>query len=85
MARLPRRKRGGHVGPIKRGKGTKLMVLTDGAGLPLAVDIESASPTEVTFIEDLLDETPAPHVPRRLLYDRAADSDPLRERWPLGT
>jgi transposase len=56
------------------------MVLTDGAGLPLAVDIESASPAEVTLIEDLLDETPAPHVPRRLIYDRAADSDPLRER-----
>ena len=37
-------KGGDLVGPTKRGKGTKLMVLVDGAGLPLAVDVESASP-----------------------------------------
>jgi transposase len=56
------------------------MVLVDGAGLPLAVDIESASPAEVTLIEPLLDLAVTPYVPPRLIYDRAADSDPLRER-----
>jgi len=56
------------------------MVLVDGNGLPLAVDISAASPAEVTLIEPLLDQAVTPHVPNRLIYDRAADSDPLRER-----
>jgi len=56
------------------------MVLVDGNGLPLAVDINAASPAEVTLIEPLLDQAVTPHVPDRLIYDRAADSDPLRER-----
>jgi transposase len=56
------------------------MVLVDGAGLPLAVDVESASPAEVTLIEPLLDQAVTPYVPPRLVYDRAADSDPLRQR-----
>jgi transposase len=68
------------IGPTKRGKGTKLMLLVDGAGLPLAIDVDSASPAEVTLIEPLLDQAVTPYVPSRLIYDRAADSDPLRER-----
>lgn len=56
------------------------MVLADGTGLPLGVDVASASPAEVNLIEPLLDQAMAPHVPERLIYDRAADSDPLRER-----
>ena len=56
------------------------MVLVDGTGLPLAVDVESASPAEVTLIEPLLDQAVTEYVPDRLIYDRAADSDPLRER-----
>jgi transposase len=56
------------------------MVLVDGNGLPLAVDINAASPAEVTLIEPLLDQAVTPHVPNRLIYDRAADSDSLRER-----
>lgn len=56
------------------------MVLVDGAGLPLAVDIDSASPAEVTLIEPLIDQAVTPEVPGRLIYDRAADSDPLRKR-----
>jgi transposase len=56
------------------------MILADGTGLPLAVDIESASPAEVTLIEPLIDEAVTPYVPSRLIYDRAADSDPLRQR-----
>lgn len=56
------------------------MVLVDGNGLPLAVDISAASPAEVTLIEPLLDQAATTQVPQRLIYDRAADSDPLRER-----
>ena len=56
------------------------MVLVDGAGLPLAVDVDSASPAEVGLIEPLIDEAVTPYVPGRLVYDRAADSDPLSLR-----
>lgn len=68
------------VGATKRGKGTKTMVLTDGRGLPLAAEIASASPHEVTLIEPLLEQRILPKKPRRLLYDLAADSDELRTR-----
>jgi transposase len=74
------KKGGDRVGPTKRGKGTKLMVLVDGAGLPLAIDVDSASPAEVSLIEPLLEEAVVDEVPNRLIYDRAADSDPLRKR-----
>jgi transposase len=75
------KKRGECVGKTKRGKGTKIMVLADGNGTPLAANIHSASPAEVTLIEPLLDTTVADWgQPDRLIYDKAADSDPLRER-----
>ena len=42
------------VGKTKRGKGTKLMVVADGQGVPLGVELASASPHEGTLIEPLL-------------------------------
>jgi transposase len=74
------KKGGACVGKTKRGKGTKTMVLTDGRGLPLGAMISSASPHEVTLIERLLEERVTRKKPRRLIYDAAADSDPLRDR-----
>lgn len=56
------------------------MVLTDGQGVPLAIDTASASPHEVTLIEGLLEKRVIRRTPRRLIYDMAADSDPLRKR-----
>jgi transposase len=56
------------------------LVLADGRGLPLGAEITSASPHEVTLIEPLLEKRILPTKPRRLLYDLAADSDPLRAR-----
>jgi len=56
------------------------MVLTDGHGIPLGIDTASASPHEVTLIEKLLENRVLRRKPRRLIYDAAADSDPLRER-----
>ena len=44
--------RGG--GKTKRGKGTKLMAMADGAGLPIAISIGSASPHEVKLVETTL-------------------------------
>ena len=75
-----RKKRGDDVGKTKKGKGTKIMLLIDSKGTPLAADIASASEAEVNLIEPLLDRSVGQYLPDRLLYDRAADSDPLRAR-----
>ena len=56
------------------------MVLSDGNGLPLAIDVEAANIAEVNLVEKLLDVSYTPEVPAKLVYDRAADSDPLRTR-----
>ena len=47
------KKRGRRVGATKRGKGTKLMVVADFHGLPLAADAASARPHEVTLVHAL--------------------------------
>ncbi len=56
------------------------MVLADAQGLPLAIDIEAANHAEVNLIEPLLDSAATAYVPDKLIYDKAADSDPLRQR-----
>ena len=56
------------------------MALVDGNGLPLAVDIAAANHSEVNLIEALIDSAVTPYVPEKLIYDKAADSDKLRER-----
>ena len=73
-------KGGAEVGPTKRGKGTKLMLLVDGAGTPLGASIANARRNEVLLIEELLDRQLLAPRPQRLIYDRAADSDGLRNR-----
>ena len=70
-------KGGAGVGKTKRGKGTKLMAVADGAGLPLAVSVGSAAPHEVTLVEDTLDKRFIEEMPERLIGDRAYDSDLL--------
>jgi len=42
------------VGKTKSGKGTKLMVLADGAGTPLGIYLEKASPSGVRLVEATL-------------------------------
>lgn len=56
------------------------MLLIDGNGIPIGLDTESASPAEVTLIERLLERRTLQRLPKRLIYDKAADSDPLRAR-----
>ena len=68
------------MGKTKRGKGTKLMAVADGAGFPLAISVGSASPHEVKLVEDTLDKRFTQELPERLIGDRAYDSDPLDER-----
>jgi Transposase DDE domain len=61
------------VGKTKRGKGTKLMALSDGSGLPLAVNVASASPHEVTLVKQTLESRFIEKKPERLVGDRAYD------------
>lgn len=56
------------------------MVIADGHGLPIAAGIASASPHEVTLAEATIDQIVLDHAPKRLIGDRAYDSDPLDER-----
>ena len=65
------------MGKTKRGKGTKIMGIADGNGLPLALRTESASPAEVKLVEKTLDARIVAAVPERLIGDKAYDSDKL--------
>ena len=76
---VPAKRGGPAVGPTKRGKGTKIMAVVDRGGLPIAVHIDSASPHEVTLVEDTLAATFVGDLPERLIGDRAYDSDKLDE------
>lgn len=72
-----RQKRGLCVGKTKRGKGTKIMAVADGHGLPLAVCTDSASPAEVNLVAQTLEQRFIADVPERLIGDKAYDSDRL--------
>jgi transposase len=68
------------VGKTKRGKGSKIMAIADGSGLPLAVNVASASPHEVTLTESTIDKLWVSEKPELLIGDKAYDSDPLDQR-----
>src|SRR5579862_4401164 len=78
-------KRGSAIGPTRRGKGSKIMAISDGHGLPLAVHVASASPHETKLVEPTIERRFLAETPQRLIGDRAYDSDPLdtqiRERF----
>ena len=77
-------KKGRDVGATKRGKGTQLMAVADGPGLPLAVHTASAAPHEVTLVYPTLLRSFLSVWPQRLIGDRAYDSDPLDYSLALG-
>jgi transposase len=56
------------------------MAIADAAGLPIAVHIESASPHEVKLVEPTIDSSFVSKTPRRLIGDKAYDSDGLDRR-----
>ena len=66
------------MGNTKKGKGTKIMLMIDGEGIPLSAFITSASTAEVNTVETLVDTCLLEKAPQRLLYDKAADADWLR-------
>jgi transposase len=56
------------------------MAIADRAGLPVAIDVASASPAEVCLVDTTLASRFTRRVPRRLIGDKAYDSDPLDRR-----
>lgn len=73
-------KRGLGIGKTKRGKGSKIMAIADSSGLPIAIDVGSASPHEITLVETTVDQLWTKDYPQRLIGDKAYDSDPLDDR-----
>jgi transposase len=65
------------VGKTKRGKGSKIMVIADRRGLPIAVHVESATPHEVTMVHATLAQRFVRQRPVRLIGDNAYESDRL--------
>jgi transposase len=68
------------VGKTKRGKGSKIMAITDAGGVVLSVAVQSASPHEVTLVESTLEQRFVAGLPGKLIGDKAYDSDALDER-----
>ena len=55
------------------------MAIADASGLPVAVDIQSASPHEIKLVEATIKSRFIKKVPKRIIGDKAYDSDPLDE------
>ena len=55
------------------------MAVVDRHGLPVAVDVASASPAEVRLVTSTLETRFVPELPERLIGDKAYDSDALAE------
>ncbi|MGV3560782.1 IS5 family transposase [Larkinella arboricola] len=71
------------VGKTKRGKGTKIMAITDASGVLLSVSVHRASPHEVTLVEQTIEGRLIDPLPQRLIGDKAYDSDPLDDRLKM--
>jgi transposase len=56
------------------------MGLIDAQGIPLAVHTCSASPHEVTLVEDTFDACVTEHLPQKVIGDKAYDSDKLDKK-----
>jgi transposase len=70
-------KGGTAVGKTKHGKGSKIMAIADCSGLPIAIHVSSASPHESQLVEPTLDARFVADEPKRLIGDKAYDSDSL--------
>jgi transposase len=69
------------------GKGSKIMLITDGQGLPLGLQIADARPHELHYAEQTIHSMRVPRQrgrartrPAELIADKAYDSRPLRRR-----
>jgi transposase len=77
--------RGGAVGKTKVGKGSKVMVIADGHGLPIGWHVDSARPHESQLAEPTLATVRVPQLrgrprtrPKELVADKAYDSRGFR-------
>lgn len=75
------------MGLTRKGKGTKWMLVTDGQGLPLGLQLASAQIAEVKLAESTVDRIRVPRQgghartrPHQLVADRGYDSDTLRQQ-----
>ncbi len=68
------------LAPTRRGKGTKIVAIAAGNGLPLAVSVQSASTAECQLVEEVLGGSFLDELPARLIGDKAYDSDGLDRR-----
>ncbi len=64
------------MGKTKRGKGSKIMAVSDAAGTYLAVHVTSASPHEAKLVQQTLASRHIEDKPKKLIGDKAYDSDP---------
>ena len=78
-------KRGKGVGRTKVGKGTKVMAVVEGNGLPIGLYVASAQPHELTLAQATLgtiqEPLPRSHprtCPKEVVADRAYDSEAFR-------
>lgn len=76
------------MGKTRHGKGTKWMVVSCGEGVPIGCLVRSANPFESTLTEAVLETIRVPRPgrgrprskPKRLIADRAYDTNALRRR-----
>ena len=56
------------------------MAIADACGLPVAIDIQSASPHEIKLVEATIKRRFIKKAPKRMIGDKAYDSDPVDQR-----
>ena len=55
------------------------MAIADRSGLPIALHVDSATPHEVTLVRKTIEARFLVQLPKRIIGDKAYDSDPLDE------
>jgi transposase len=73
-------KRGLDIGKTKKGKGTKIMAITDASGIPLSIWTTGASTHEIKLVEQTIEERFIREKPKNIIGDQAYDSDPLDKK-----
>jgi transposase len=71
------RQGGDGIGVTKLGRGVKIMLMVDAAGLPVAAYAASATPHESQLVQGLFDFMVSTVTPERIIGDKAYDSDAL--------
>lgn len=72
-----RKKRGAGIGLTRHGKGSKIQLIVNETGLPIASSVASADIGECNMVSATLASCPSREMVGTLTADRAYDSDPL--------